>query len=75
MGVAADTTWRNLSWRRVDTGIAFYLNGVQVGSAVSVADFGGSTSLSPIFGVASTATDQAEILVDKMALYTLTDRT
>ena len=74
MGVAADTTWRRLSWRCNDSGVAFYLNGVQVGSTVSLSDYGGSTATFPMFGLAATATDIPSIQVDKMALHTLLDR-
>ena len=75
MGVAANTSWRALSWRRTDAGIIFLLNGVQVGSFVSTTYFSDSISTFPMFGLAATVTDQPSIQVDKMALYTLMDRT
>jgi hypothetical protein len=74
MGVSADTNWRRLSWRCVDTGIVFFADGVQVGSAVSLASFGSSTGTFPMFGVKATTVDTPSIEVDKVTLYTLVAR-
>lgn len=68
MGVAADTTWRDLGWYRTPAGIQFTLSGEAVGTVKTTNLPSNSVQLAPTFGLLTQSAAIKEMDIDKFAL-------